>query len=143
MPHGRGLTRERPRPTAHHPAQEAAHEPDRPPAPARPVRHLHLRPPASTRFYQDLFGWPVNVFDQTYALAGDGGGQPTGGIGQAGPDSPYAGFAAYFPADDVDSALARAGQLGGTRVLAPADTPASRIAVFTDSDGNRVGLVSR
>ena len=100
--------------------------------------------PRARRFYQDLLGWPVNVLDETYALAGDDGGQPTGGIGQAGPDSPYVGFVAYFPVDDVDSALARAEQLGGTRVLAPADTPnESRIAVFTDPDGNRVGLVSR
>ncbi len=99
--------------------------------------------PRARRFYQDLLGWPINVLDETYALAGDDGGQPTGGIGQAGPDSPYVGFAAYFPVDDVDSALARAERLGGTRVLAPVDTPVSRIAVFTDPDGNRVGLVSR
>ena len=44
---------------------------------------------------------------------------------------------------DVDSALTRAEQLGAPRVLAPVDTPVSRIAVFTDPDGNRVGLVSR
>ena len=99
--------------------------------------------PRARRFYQDLFGWPINVLDETYALAGDDGGQPTGGIGQAGPDSPYVGFVAYFPVDDVDSALARAERLGGIRVLAPVDTPVSRIAVFTDPDGNRVGLVSR
>jgi hypothetical protein len=30
-----------------------------------------------------------------------------------------------------------------TRVLDPVDTPVSRIAVFTDADGNHVGLVSR
>jgi predicted enzyme related to lactoylglutathione lyase len=98
--------------------------------------------PRTRRFYQDLFGWPITVLDQTYALVGDDG-QPTGGIGQAGPDSPYVGFVVYFPVDDVDGALARAEQLGGARVLAPVDTPASRIAVFTDPDGNRVGLVSR
>ena len=98
--------------------------------------------PRARRFYQDLFGWPINVLDETYALAGDDGGQPTGGIGQAGPDSPYAGLVVYFPVDDVDSALARAERLGGTRVLAPVDTPVSRIAVFTDPDGNRVGLVA-
>jgi len=99
--------------------------------------------PRARRFYQDLFGWPINVLDETYALAGDDGGQPTGGIGQAGPDSPYAGLVVYFPVDDVDSALARAERLGGIRVLAPVDTPVSRIAVFTDPDGNRIGLVSR
>lgn len=65
-----------------------------------------------------------------------------GGIGQAGPDSPYTGLVAYFPVDDVDTALARAEQLGAT-VLSPTDTPVSRIAVFADPDGNHVGLVSR
>ena len=46
-----------------------------------------------------------------------------------------------IPVDDVDGALARAESLGGTRVLDPTDTPISRIAVFTDRDGNRVGVV--
>ena len=39
--------------------------------------------------------------------------------------------------------VARAERLGGRRVLDPVDTPVSRIAVFTDPDGNRIGLVSR
>jgi uncharacterized protein len=94
-------------------------------------------------FYRDLFGWPSSVLDETYVLVGDDGGQPTGGIGQAGPDSPYVGLVVYFPVEDVDAALARAEQLGGNRVQAPVDTPVSRIAVFIDPDGNRVGLVSR
>ena len=92
------------------------------------------------RFFQELFGWPVHAIDETYALVGDGG-EPTGGIGQAGPEAPYTGIVVYFPVDDVDSALARAESLGATRVLDPTDTPISRIAVFTDLDGNRVGLV--
>ncbi|MFF4693047.1 VOC family protein [Streptomyces sp. NPDC001307] len=57
--------------------------------------------------------------------------------------SPYTGLVAYFPVDDVDAALARAERLGATRILSPTDTPASRIAVFTDLDGNHVGLISR
>ncbi|WP_035839562.1 VOC family protein [Kitasatospora azatica] len=99
--------------------------------------------PRARRFYQELFDWSVNSLDATYALVADGDGRPSGGIGQAGPDSPYTGLVAYFPVDDVDTALARAEQLGATRVLAPIDTPVSRIAVFTDPDGNHVGLVSR
>jgi predicted enzyme related to lactoylglutathione lyase len=51
------------------------------------------------------------------------------------------GIVVYFPVDDVDSALARTESLGGTRALDPTDTPVSRIAVFTDPDGNRVGVV--
>jgi catechol 2,3-dioxygenase-like lactoylglutathione lyase family enzyme len=48
--------------------------------------------PRARRFYREMFGWPVNLLDETYALVGDEGGQPAGGIGQAGPDSPYTGI---------------------------------------------------
>lgn len=99
--------------------------------------------PRARRFYEELLGWPIKVLDPTYALVVDDNGVPTGGIGQAGPNSPYTGLVTYFPVDDVDAALARAERLGATRVLPPTDTPASRIAVFADLDGNHVGLVGR
>ncbi len=51
------------------------------------------------------------------------------------------GSVVYFPVDDVDGTLARAEQFGAERVLAPTNTPVSRIAVFADPDGNLVGLV--
>jgi uncharacterized protein len=99
--------------------------------------------PRARRFYQEMFGWPVNVLDESYALVGDVDGQPTGWIGQTGPDSPYTGIVVYFRVDDVDSALARAQALGGTRVMEPTETPVSRIAAFADPDGNLIGLLSR
>lgn len=95
------------------------------------------------RFYQEMFGWQVNALDETYALIAAEDGQPAGGIGQASGESPYTGIVAYFPVDDVDTALARAEKLGGTRRLEPQATPMGRIAVFTDPDGNPVGLMSR
>jgi predicted enzyme related to lactoylglutathione lyase len=99
--------------------------------------------PRARHFYQEMFGWPVNVLDETYALVGEDGGLPTGGIGQAGPDSPYTGIVIYFPVDNVDTALARAEQLGGSRTLDPQILPGrGRMAVFTDPDGNPVGLLS-
>ena len=82
--------------------------------------------PRARRFYQEMFGWPVNLLDETYALVGDEGGQPAGGIGQAGPDSPDTGLVVYLRVDDIDDALARAEALGGTRVMEPAETPVSR-----------------
>lgn len=95
------------------------------------------------RFYQELFGWPVSAVDETYALVGADGGPPTGGIGQAGPDSPYTGIVVYFQVDDIDAALNRAEQLGGVRRLDPQEVPGQgRMAVFTDPDGNPVGLLS-
>ncbi|MGW2149997.1 VOC family protein [Nonomuraea bangladeshensis] len=98
--------------------------------------------PRARRFYQELFGWTVNAIDETYALVGGDGDRPAGGIGQAGPDSPYTGVVVYFAVDDVEAALERAESLGGSRVMEPAPTPMGRIAVFADLDGNRVGLVS-
>jgi uncharacterized protein len=99
--------------------------------------------PRAQRFYQQLFGWPVNVLDETYALVGDADGQPTGGIGQAGDGSPYTGIVLYFRVDNVDSALARAQELGGSATMEPRSVPGrGRIAVFADPDGNPVGLLS-
>lgn len=93
-------------------------------------------------FYRDLFGWPMTVLNDTYALVG-AEGRPIGGVGQAGPDSPYTGLVAYFPVDDVDTALALAEKLGGSRTLEPQSVPGmGRIAAFTDLDGNPVGLMS-
>lgn len=95
------------------------------------------------RFYREMFDWPVNALDDTYALVGDDGdGEPTGGIGQTGPTSPYTGFVTYFRVDDVDTALARAERLGGARLMEPTKTPSGRIAAFADPDGNPVGLLS-
>jgi predicted enzyme related to lactoylglutathione lyase len=94
-------------------------------------------------FYQEMFAWPVNVLDETYALVGAADGPPAGGIGQAGPGSPYTGFVVYFRVDDVDTALERAERLGGSRTLDPQTLPGmGRMAVFTDPDGNPVGLLS-
>jgi predicted enzyme related to lactoylglutathione lyase len=68
-----------------------------------------------------MFGWPVSLLDETYPLVSDEGGQPAGGIGQAGPDSPYTGIVVYFRVDDIDDALARAVALGGRLVDTSSD----------------------
>ncbi|MEU8517447.1 VOC family protein [Kitasatospora sp. NPDC048722] len=98
--------------------------------------------PRARRFYQKLFGWPVAELDETYALVGADDGRPTGGIGQAGPGSPYTGIVVYFRVADVDVALAEAEELGGSRLLEPRNLPGTdRMALFTDPDGNPVGLL--
>jgi predicted enzyme related to lactoylglutathione lyase len=45
---------------------------------------------------------------------------------------------------DLDSYLDRAEQLGGKRLVPPTDLPGDygRFAIFTDPDGNQVGLWS-
>ncbi|MER6910139.1 VOC family protein [Streptomyces sp. NPDC000594] len=93
-------------------------------------------------FYQKMFGWSVHVLDETYSVVGAEGAPPAGGIGQAGPDSPYVGVVVYFPVPDVDAALAHAVELGGKRVMEPQSTPDGRIAAFSDPDGNTIGVMS-
>jgi uncharacterized protein len=99
--------------------------------------------PRARRFYQEIFGWPVNLLDETYALVSGEGGQPAGGIGQGWSRQSLHRAGRLFRADDIDDALARAEALGGTRVMEPAETPVSRIAAFAEPDGNLVGLLSR
>jgi len=102
-------------------------------------------PERAQKFYAELFGWQV-VPDQAmggYALVDTGAGEGAigGGIGAStGPGD--AGVKIYMKVDDLDAFLARAEQLGGTRMLPPTDLPGDfgRIAVFTDPDGNPVGL---
>ncbi|MFE1101892.1 VOC family protein [Nocardiopsis alba] len=98
-------------------------------------------PDRTKEFYSGLFGWKIHTLDGNYALVGSGDGPPAGGIGTAGPNSPYLGLVVYFPVPDVDAALARAEELGGTRVMEPQSTGDERIAAFTDPDGNTVGLI--
>jgi len=99
--------------------------------------------PRAQQFYQEMFGWAVHVIDGGYALVGGEDGEPAGGIGQADADGPYTGFVVYFRVDDVDAALARAEKLGGRRRLDPVALPGrGRMAVFTDPDGNPIGLLS-
>ncbi|MFF5160741.1 VOC family protein [Streptomyces sp. NPDC000348] len=93
-------------------------------------------------FYQEIFGWTISALDDTYAMVSSGDGPPSGGIGQAGPESPYVGVVPYFPVADVEAALAQAEKLGGSVKMPPQDTPTGRIAVFTDPDGNNVGVMS-
>ncbi|MGN9839681.1 VOC family protein [Nonomuraea sp. H19] len=94
------------------------------------------------RFYAEMFGWPMDAVQEDYTLVGGVEGAPVAGIGQAGPHSPYTGIVVYFQVDDLDAALAQAEQLGGGRRLDPQSVPGmGRMAVFTDPDGNPVGLL--
>jgi predicted enzyme related to lactoylglutathione lyase len=102
-------------------------------------------PERAQRFYGELFEWDVVAPPEMggYALVDTGAGEAaaSGGIGPSqGPDD--AGVKIYVRVDDLDGYLARAEQLGGKAVVPPTDLPGDygRIAVFTDPDGNPVGL---
>ena len=97
------------------------------------------------RFYADLFGWSADADPEMggYALVDTGGGEGDipGGIGPSTAPGD-AGVKVYVRVEDLQQALDRAAQLGGTPLVAPMDLPGGygRIAVFADPDGNPVGL---
>jgi uncharacterized protein len=118
---------------------------DRPAEPSATPAWFDISTPDAARalsFYNSVFGWEAHPVDDVYTVVGTPDALPSGGIGQADQKSPYVGFVAYFPVDDVDEALARAEAAGGRRVMEPQAAPDGRIAVFADIDGNRVGVTS-
>lgn len=119
---------------------------------ARPVVHFEIlgSDPARLRdYYAELFGWAYAVGDaRTEAVSAPGqygfldapGAGVNGGVGGGPGHPPRALF--YVGVEDVGAALARAEELGGTRVLGPEPRSGSDLVVgwFTDPEGSLVGL---
>jgi uncharacterized protein len=99
------------------------------------------------KFYRELFGWQVTAdpamggYGLVDTAAGDGA--IGGGIGPS-VEPGERGVKIYMRVDDLDAYLDRAEQLGGQRLVPPTDLPGDygRFAIFTDPDGNQVGLWS-
>jgi uncharacterized protein len=97
------------------------------------------------KFYSELFGWQVAADPEMggYGLVDTGASEGAigGGIGPASQPGD-AGVKVYMRVDDLDAYLDRAEKLGGRRLVPPTDLPGDfgRFAVFTDPDGNQVGL---
>ena len=97
------------------------------------------------KFYGELFGWQVAADPAMggYGLVDTGAGEDASG-GGIGPSSAPgdAGVKIYVRVDDLEAFLDRAERLGGRRLVPPTDLPGEfgRFAIFTDPDGNQVGL---
>ena len=107
--------------------------------------------PKLREYYGELFGWEFGepLGPTNYAVTmrddnvNDAGAGIGGGIGTA-PDG-YAGHVTFYvEVPDVEAALARAEELGGTRMMGPAEMTDVGIAIaqFTDPEGHVIGLVS-
>jgi predicted enzyme related to lactoylglutathione lyase len=97
------------------------------------------------KFYSELFAWQISADPAMggYGLVDTGAGEGAigGGIGPA--ENPGdGGVRIYVKVDDLDGFLDRAEALGGKRLVPPTDLPDNygRFAMFTDPDGNPVGL---
>jgi uncharacterized protein len=115
----------------------------------QPVAFFEIVSPDAERartFYSELFDWQVTADPgmDGYSLIDTQAGEGAIGGGIGSPQVPGEGPSVkiYMRVDDLDAYLDRAEQLGGKRLLPPTDLPEGfgRIAVFTDPDGNQVGL---
>ena len=119
-----------------------------------PVVHFEVTGkdgPKLASFYSELVGWQIDtnnplaygIVDREQNVGSDGVGIG-GGVGQAQPGSDgHVTF--YIGVPDVDATLAKAEQLGGTRLFGPAEVPGTGITLgqFTDLDGRVIGLMER
>ncbi|HUF53077.1 MAG TPA: VOC family protein [Dehalococcoidia bacterium] len=92
-------------------------------------------------FYGNVFGWGFNVMpEMDYGLVDNGGKGINGGIGGAGQSPSWAPF--YVAVADLQAALDKAESLGGKTMMPPMEIPGVvSLAMFSDPDGNVIGLV--
>jgi predicted enzyme related to lactoylglutathione lyase len=100
------------------------------------------------RYYSELFGWEINADNpMNYGIvsrdgntSADGAGIG-GGIG-TGPDDYEGHVTFYVEVPDVEEALAKAEELGGTRVMGPEKVMDQvELGQFTDPEGHLIGVV--
>ena len=101
-------------------------------------------------YYSDLFGWEFDSVpggqtdyavvprDKNVTSNGVGIG---GGVGSA-PDGYDGHVTFYVEVPDVEAAMKKAEELGGTRMMGPEEvTEGLEIALFQDPEGHTLGLV--
>ena len=112
---------------------------------ARPVVHWEIAvrdPERQAAFYRALFHWEIGEGPIMGIPAGLGGPEPgpAGHLRQA--DQP--GVSLYVQVADLRASLARAEELGGTKLTDPFDVPdGPTIAAILDPEGNGLMLVQQ
>jgi predicted enzyme related to lactoylglutathione lyase len=93
------------------------------------------------QFYAEAFGWDIDASNEmNYGMVSAAAGGIPGGVGPSPDGQPYTVF--YVAVPDVQAALDKVGELGGTTVTPPMDVPGGpTIAFFADPAGNRIGLM--
>jgi uncharacterized protein len=113
---------------------------------ADPVIHFEIigtDAPALQEFYGDVFGWQIDADNPLrYGMVAAAEGGIGGGIGPTVDGSARATF--YVGVADLQATIDKAAALGGTTVMPPMDVPGGpSIAMFTDPNGNLIGLMKR
>ena len=91
----------------------------------------------SAGFYRELFGWKVEPFEgmeMPYMAIQTAAGTGNGGIRAATETEPTY-WLVYFGTDDIEATMAKATDLGGTKLLGPMDIGVGKIGVVQDPQG--------
>lgn len=102
------------------------------------VAHFEIMgrdPQTLVAFYRNVFGWHIDAADPEYALIDTHTIGIAGAIGRL--DRPSSPVTFYVQAADLYDALDRVEGAGGKRL----ELHAPQFALFTDPDGNIIGLV--
>ncbi len=104
------------------------------------------QPEQAKEFYAHVFGWSFDTGAQGFSYVHFPAGTPPllGGIGQADTDTPGLAPATnfYLLVDDLELTLQRAVAAGGTVLMSPAVVDGYHFAMFTDTQGFAIGLVT-
>jgi predicted enzyme related to lactoylglutathione lyase len=92
---------------------------------------------ASSAFYSGLFGWTVAPFEASPEpyLSIKNGSANNGGIRELSPPGTPPHWLVYFGAEDIDAAIAKVQELGGTIMAGPIDIQIAKIAIAQDPQG--------
>jgi predicted enzyme related to lactoylglutathione lyase len=100
-----------------------------------------LRPETLHQFYASVFGWKVDANNSmNYGMVSSGGGDGIdGGIG--GSQTPQSRVLVYASVESIDDALARIASAGGSTIMPRTDVGPVIMALYTDPEGNVMGLI--
>lgn len=103
------------------------------------LAHFEITAPDDTRlvaFYGDLLGWPTARRGPGYTLV-----KPPQGTSGAIVEGPEARVTLGVSVEDLDAAVARAAELGGTVVMPATDNGWVVKALISDPAGNLLSLI--
>ena len=97
----------------------------------------------SASFYENVFGWKMEHFDQmNYTTFNSGEGSVGGGLNPTSDESPAGTVMVYIHADDLAATLEKVKANGGTVLLENYEIPTvGWMAVSMDPSGNKISLM--
>ena len=111
-----------------------------------PVIHAEIRsddPDATRQFFADLFGWSVASEGAFPGYTFIDTGVENGTYVAISPRQSTEDEVLFFVAvEDVDAALRKAEELGGTIVQPAQHVPGTSFGVFADAQGHKVGVAA-